>query len=54
MKPSPFNSNMSEIAKMVRETSQSISQVIVIYLFVQFSKPTVLKEEEGDSDSEED
>ena len=41
------------IVRMVRSTTQSISQVILIYLFVQFSKPDVMKTEEGDSDEEE-
>ena len=54
MEPAPFNYSMMVVARMVRDTSQSISQIIVIYLFVQFSKPAVVKTEEGESDSEEE
>ena len=35
-------------------TTQSLSQVIVIYLFLQFSKPQGVKTEDGDSDPDED
>jgi hypothetical protein len=41
------------IVRMVRSTTQSISQVILIYLFVQFSKPDVVKTDEEDSDEDE-
>lgn len=41
------------VVRMVRSTTQSISQVILIYLFVQFSKPDVVKKEEGESDEDE-
>ncbi len=54
MNPAPQNYNIMVVARIVCDTSQSISQVVVIYLFVQFSKPTVAKKEEGDSDSDED
>ena len=40
---------------MVCWISQSISQAIVVYLFVQFSRPVVFKKAgEGESDSDED
>ena len=53
MNPRPINYNMMEMSRTIKWTSQSISQVLVIYLFVQFSKPIVVKSEE-ESESEED
>ena len=38
------------VVRMVRSTTQSISQIILIYLFVKFSKPDVVKTEEGEDE----
>lgn len=39
IKPSPQNNLILNISRITLFFSQSLSQVIVIYLFVQFSKP---------------
>ena len=38
------------VVRMVRSTTQSISQIILIYLFVKFSKPDGVKTEEGEDE----
>jgi hypothetical protein len=52
MNPADENYKIMIISRIVLFTTQSISQVVVIYLFVSFSKPVVVKKEEGDSDSD--
>lgn len=52
--PSPQNSDYLNISRIAMFTSQSISQAIVIYLFVEFSKPVSLQKEREDSDSDFD
>ena len=52
MNPAPENYKIMIVSRIVLFTTQSISQVVVIYLFVSFSKPVVVKKEEGDSDSD--
>ena len=42
--PSPYNSNILNVSRIFLFTSQSVSQVIVIYLFIQFSKPVLLQD----------
>ena len=55
MNPAPINKNILNISRICLFGSQSISQAIVIYLFVQFSKPVSLTKdvESDDSDSDE-
>ena len=52
MNPAPENYKIMIVSRIVLFTTQSISQVVVIYLFVYFYKPAVVKKEEGDSDSD--
>jgi hypothetical protein len=42
--PSPMNSDILNVSRIFLFTSQSVSQVIVIYLFIQFSKPVLLQD----------
>lgn len=52
LNPNPKNKDYLNITRTLAWTSQSISQTIMIYLFVQFSQPP--KAEGEDSDSEEE
>ena len=53
--PSPQNSDYLNVSRIAMFTSQSISQAIVIYLFIQFSKPvSISQQDEQASDSDFD
>jgi hypothetical protein len=55
--PSPKNTLIINITRIVLFSSNGISQTIVVYLFLQFAKPVSLKQEvkeDSDSDYEEE